>query len=71
MSHSRYEREFKTVKTKSGPVRVKLGFWQGRLIDCSPEYEDCREIAARRGIPLKDVYEVARAACRERLGRGQ
>jgi len=33
----------------------------------APEYEDCREIAARQGVPLKDVYESAKAACREAL----
>ena len=35
----------------------------GRIANAAPEYESVREIALRRGIPLKDVYdEVARAA---------
>ena len=64
-------RETILVKTNLGDVRVKVGRIGREVKTVSPEYEDCREIAARRGIPLKDVYEAARAACRERLGRGQ
>ena len=64
-------RETISVRTKLGDVRVKVGRISGEVKTVSPEYEDCREIAARQGIPLKDVYEVARAACRETLLRGQ
>jgi pyridinium-3,5-bisthiocarboxylic acid mononucleotide nickel chelatase len=64
-------RETISVKTSLGDVRVKVGRIGGEVKTVSPEYEDCREIAARRGIPLKDVYEAAKAACREALGRGQ
>ena len=55
-------RELITVETSFGPVRVKVGNtgMEKRII--SPEYEDCREIAARLGIPLRKVYEEARAA---------
>ena len=49
---------------------MKVGRIGGEVKTIAPEYEDCREIAARRGIPLKDVYEAARVACREALRRG-
>ena len=64
-------RETISVKTTMGDIRVKVGRIGGEVKTVSPEYEDCREIAARRGIPLKDVYEAARAACREALLRGR
>ena len=64
-------RETILVRTNLGDVRVKVGRIGGEVKTIAPEYEDCREIAARRDIPLKDVYEAARAACRETLLKGQ
>ena len=63
-------RETISVKTTLGNVRVKVGRIGGEVKTIAPEYEDCREIAARQGVPLKDVYEAAKAACREALLRG-
>jgi len=65
------DRETISVRTTLGDVRVKVGRIGGEVKTIAPEYEDCREIAASRGIPLKDVYEAAKAACREALIRGQ
>jgi uncharacterized protein (TIGR00299 family) protein len=62
-------RETISVKTTFGDVRVKVGRIGGEVKTMAPEYEDCREIAARQGVPLKDVYEAAKAACRETLLR--
>ena len=50
------------VKTPYGPVRVKLGEHEGRLLNASPEYEDCAALAAETGIPLKEIYAAALAA---------
>jgi len=62
-------RETILVRTTLGDVRVKVGRIGGEVKTIAPEYEDCREIAARQGVPLKDVYEAAKAACRETLLR--
>ena len=64
-------RETISVKTTLGDVRVKVGRIGGEVKTVAPEYEDCREIAASRGIPLKDVYEAAKAACRDALLKGR
>ena len=48
-------------------MAVRLGFLGGRLVTASPEYEDCRRVAARTGRPAKDVYDEARAAGVRRL----
>ncbi|UCH80394.1 MAG: nickel pincer cofactor biosynthesis protein LarC [Nitrospiraceae bacterium] len=51
------QRESKTVTTKWGRIRVKKS-WQGNDIrKLSPEYEDCRKIAAKYNIPLIDVLK--------------
>lgn len=52
----RMERRTRTVKTGWGPVTVKEGMQQGKVVKASPEYEDCKKIAEQHGIPLKDVY---------------
>lgn len=50
-------REIKTVNTKWGKVRVKKS-WQGKGIKkLTPEYEDCKKIAAKHKIPLIDILK--------------
>ena len=56
------KRRFENVKTPWGEVRVKVGGWRGRDVTRSPEYEDCRRLAEQHGVPLKAVYEAAKAA---------
>ena len=56
------------VDTLHGKVRCKVSAYGGKIVSLSPEYEDCREIAAREGIPLKRVRQEALDDLRERLG---
>ena len=56
------------VDTAHGKVRCKVSAYGGQIVSLSPEYEDCREIAAREGIPLKRVRQEALDDLRERLG---
>ena len=53
----RTERRFRKVSTKWGEVTVKEGIYEGQVIQCSPEYEECKKIAVDHKIPLKKVYE--------------
>jgi uncharacterized protein (TIGR00299 family) protein len=57
---SRADREIVTLRTKYGKVRFKLARWEGRTVNLSPEYEDCRQLALKKGIPLKEVFEEAK-----------
>jgi pyridinium-3,5-bisthiocarboxylic acid mononucleotide nickel chelatase len=52
-------REFITVQTQFGEVSVKLGRLDGRVVQAAPEFESCKKVAARAGVPLKQVYEAA------------
>ena len=56
------ERRVVSVKTRWGPVRVKLGLRGGRTVNRAPEFEDCRRLALRAGAPLKEVYREALTA---------
>ena len=58
----RYEaaRRVETVETSFGPVRVKVGEWEGKL-RLAPEFEDVREIALRTGRPAIEVQRLLEA----------
>jgi uncharacterized protein (DUF111 family) len=53
------DREHVTVESCWGPIRVKLGRLQGEVVNCAPEFEDCRVIAEANGVPLKTVLQEA------------
>ncbi|MDA2914084.1 LarC family nickel insertion protein, partial [Acidobacteriia bacterium AH_259_A11_L15] len=53
------EREFVTVKTPLGAVRMKLAKLNGRILNAAPEYEDCQRLARESSVPLKQVLEEA------------
>jgi uncharacterized protein (DUF111 family) len=52
-------RESVTVETPFGEVRMKISRLHGSVLNATPEYEDCRRIAAQNKIPLKDVLAAA------------
>ncbi len=54
------EREVLSFETRYGKINFKLARWKGRIINLSPEYEDCKRLARRMSIPLKDVLEEAK-----------
>jgi uncharacterized protein (TIGR00299 family) protein len=53
------QRESVTVETSLGPVRMKVARLNGNVLNVAPEYEDCRKLAAARGVPLKQVLAEA------------
>jgi pyridinium-3,5-bisthiocarboxylic acid mononucleotide nickel chelatase len=62
------ERELKTVKTTWGPVIIKIGRLQGKVLQVSPEYEDCKKIASKKKILVKQVYEEAHSQALKLFG---
>jgi len=54
------EREIVPLQTQYGRIRFKLARWEGKVINLSPEYEDCKRLAIEKGIPLKEIFEEAR-----------
>lgn len=52
------QREVRTVETKFGPVRVKVGCAEG-IFKAAPEYDDCRKRAEAAKVPLMTVYQAA------------
>jgi len=52
-------RKWITVATRWGDVRLKVASLNGTVTNYSPEYEDCRRIAAEHHVPLKSVMQEA------------
>jgi len=61
------ERRTAEVETEFGTVRVKLVYEGGIFVRAVPEYEECRLIAAERGLALREVYESLEASLRDAL----
>jgi uncharacterized protein (TIGR00299 family) protein len=56
-------REFLTVQTSRGEVRIKIARWpNGNVTNAAPEYEDCRLLATLHSVPLKQVIAEAMQA---------
>lgn len=60
------KREIRPVKTAYGTVRMKYSGLGSLVSKSSPEYEDCRRIAVKKGIPLHSVMEEIRREVRKR-----
>lgn len=56
----RLAREFVTVSTQWGPLTVKVGYHQGKLVQMAPEFKECEQVAITHQVPLKVVYEEVR-----------
>jgi hypothetical protein len=59
-------REFAGVKTPFGKVTVKIGRLGGKVVQAAPEFESAKKLAARAGVPVKEVYEAVAAVCDRR-----
>ncbi len=56
------DREWSTVETAYGRIRVKVGKWRGEETTASPEYEDVKAAALAHNVPVKTVYQAALSA---------
>ncbi len=54
-------RESRLAATRFGPLRFKFSYLEGRPVQVTPEYEDCKRLALEQGVPLLQVMEEARA----------
>ncbi|MFB9275463.1 nickel insertion protein [Cohnella cellulosilytica] len=56
----RLERHWEEVTTPWGPIRVKVGVHDGKVVQFAPEFADCEAAAKAHRVPIKEVYELAR-----------
>jgi pyridinium-3,5-bisthiocarboxylic acid mononucleotide nickel chelatase len=52
-------REWVSVSTAYGDVRIKLSRSNGHILHAAPEYDDCRKLAVEKQVPLQQVINEA------------
>ena len=52
-------REWMSVATDFGDVRIKVSRVDGRILHVAPEFEDCKRLAAEKDVPLQSVIAEA------------
>jgi uncharacterized protein (TIGR00299 family) protein len=57
------------ITTRWGDVPVKLREWNGRVIDATPEYDDCAAIARANDLPVRVVWDEAHRLAESRIGQ--
>jgi uncharacterized protein (TIGR00299 family) protein len=53
------ERHHRTVETPYGPISVKVGQRNGKVLQESPEFSSCAEAAEKHGVPVRLVHRAA------------
>jgi pyridinium-3,5-bisthiocarboxylic acid mononucleotide nickel chelatase len=53
------KREWQTVTTPYGSVRLKLAYYQGEIVNIQPEFADCVALAQAQQIPWRSVHQAA------------
>jgi uncharacterized protein (DUF111 family) len=56
-------REMVTVETSLGAIRFKVARRNGRVVNATPEFDDCAKLAAAHNMSVKDVQRLALKAC--------
>src|SRR5262249_20153646 len=56
------EREIVIVETPLGAVRFKVARHGGRVVNATPEFDDCVALAQEKQLSVKDVQAIAVAA---------
>jgi len=51
------DREIQKLKTSYGVIRIKIGKLDGETVQAAPEFEDCRNAARMKNVPVKKVYD--------------
>jgi uncharacterized protein (DUF111 family) len=54
------------VDTAAGRIRFKVARRAGQIVNAAPEFEDCVQAAAEKGLPVKEVQALALKAWLDR-----
>lgn len=61
-------RQIRRIETRHGTVRVKLAESRGRVVNMTPEYDDCKRVALEKRLPLKQVMDDVKMAAAKAIG---
>jgi len=68
LQRDKLAREFVSVETEFGKIRIKVGMLSGEVVSAKPEFSDCAEAAKRSGAAVRVVLEAAMMAYKKRNG---
>ena len=63
----RLAREMVTLTTAYGAITFKVSRLEGRVVTATPEFDEIRRIARAKGLPVREVLDLARAEGRRLL----
>jgi uncharacterized protein (TIGR00299 family) protein len=66
VQRSKLAREFLTVQTEFGEIRIKTGVLGGEVVNAKPEFSDCVAAAKKHKVAVKAVLDAAMAAYKAR-----
>ncbi len=66
MLRDRLDREIVPLETPLGTIRFKVATRDGRVLNASPEFDDCARVAKERQVSLKEVQAIATKAWLDR-----
>lgn len=56
VQREKLKRHFKTVKTRFGKAKIKIGTLNNNAIIASPEYEDYKKLAKKHHVPITKIH---------------
>jgi len=66
LQRSKLVREFVTVETEFGRIRIKVGKLAGKIVNAKPEFSDCAAATEKYNLPVKTVLDAAIAVYKTR-----
>ncbi|MEI8176866.1 MAG: nickel pincer cofactor biosynthesis protein LarC [Candidatus Omnitrophota bacterium] len=64
VARDKMRRSFRNIVTKYGTVKVKVNTGPEGVVTVSPEYEDCKALALKAGVPFRKLFdEVKKKIC--------
>jgi uncharacterized protein (DUF111 family) len=59
VERSKLAREFVTVATRFGNIKIKIGKRNGRIVAAKSEFADCAKAAQEHNVSVKEVMQTA------------
>jgi uncharacterized protein (TIGR00299 family) protein len=66
LQRSKLAKQFVTVQTEFGEIRIKIGSLGGKIVNAKPEFSDCSCAAEKHKVTVKAVLDAAMAAYKKR-----
>ncbi len=64
------KRDFLTLTTRYGNVRIKNSYYEGEMVKYKAEYEDCKRMARENNVPIACIYrEIYKQMDRDLYGK--